>query len=292
MHAVPAPEDAHALRAAIATALDGGPPVATDLPLPGPVGAAVVPEGTALLVTTSGSTGTPRTVALRADALVASATATHARLGGPGQWLLALPTTHVAGLQVIVRSHVAGVDPVVPTPDGPRGTGLLVDLVRRAGPGRRYASLVPTQLHRVLTGATAGHVDGLEALDALRTLDAILVGGAATPPATLAQARDHGLRVVTTYGMSETCGGCVYDGVPLPGVDVRQVGGVLEIAGPVLAAGYVGPPGTPQGGFTTDPATGRRWFRTNDLGTVTRTRATPSDPSGSTPSRSWAAPTT
>jgi O-succinylbenzoic acid--CoA ligase len=122
------------------------------------------------------------------------------------------------------------------------------------GDGRRYTSLVPTQLLRVLDA-------GGPALDALRSYDAILVGGAALEPGLRSRAVDAGARIVTTYGMSETCGGCVYDGVPLDGVvvDLDPDGRVL-LGGPTLAEGYLGRPEE-----TADTFVGGR-FRTGDLG--------------------------
>ncbi len=226
----------------LAAALAGAGPAL--LPLPG--GAADVPlraaaalhrpaaAGTALLLATSGSTGAPRVVELGAEALAASATAAHARLGGPGQWLLALPLVHVAGWQVLVRSVVAGTAPVVAGSAG-RGTAAGVGAAaRRMGGRRRYAALVPTQLARVLEDRAATR--------ALAGLDAVLVGGAAASGALLAAARSAGVRVVTTYGGTETAGGCVYDGVPLDGVRAGLEQGRVVLAGPVLARGYRGLP--------------------------------------------------
>ncbi|RYJ00060.1 MAG: AMP-dependent synthetase, partial [Actinomycetales bacterium] len=200
--------------------------------------------GGRLSVHTSGSSGEPKEVVLSREALVASAEATHERLGGPGQWLLALPTTGVAGLQVLVRSAVGG-HPTVVVEDH---AGLEDALEAMCG-SRKYASLVPTQLHRL---AAAGR------LDALSTLDALLVGGAAVDPGLVAAARDAGVRVVRTYGMSETSGGCVYDGVPLDGVELRlDDDGQVLVAGPVLFDGY-----------GDEPREGD-WFATGDLGTLT-----------------------
>ncbi|MFE9744726.1 o-succinylbenzoate--CoA ligase [Saccharothrix saharensis] len=205
----------------------------------------------ALAVITSGSTGEPKTVLLGADALTASAELTHARLGGPGTWLLALPTTHIAGVQVLVRSVVAGTEPgVMDLTPGFRAADFAVAARPvLATPGRHYTALVPTQLARLV--ATDG-----PGLAAVRQFDAVLIGGAATPPSLLERSRRLGVRVVTTYGMSETAGGCVYDGLPLDGVRVRLTGGRIEIGGPVLALGYQG--GEPFG----------EWFRTGDLGRV------------------------
>ncbi|WNV91014.1 o-succinylbenzoate--CoA ligase [Umezawaea sp. Da 62-37] len=249
VEAVPVPAGALELLGPLAAALDGtGPAV---LPVPsGQVAAPLPLEGwerdAALVVTTSGSTGVPKSVLLSAAALRASATATHDRLGGPGRWLLALPATHIAGVQVLVRSLVARLAPaVLDLAPGFRAAAFADAAVPLlASPGRHYTALVPTQLARLLA----------EDVEVLRGFDAVLLGGAATPPTLLAAARDAGVRVVTTYGMSETAGGCVYDGVPLDGVRVRLAAGRIELAGPTLALGY----------------RGRRfadgWFRTGDLG--------------------------
>lgn len=278
---------------AVRDALDGGPAYAPQPRLSD----AALPPGTALVLRTSGSTGNPREVALSAAALRASAEATHDRLGGPGRWLLVLPPTHVAGVQVINRSVVAGTEVRVGAPDRftPSGFAALAgDFLARGA--RAYVSIVPTQLHRLVTAADDGAAAGL---DALARFDAVLVGGAAAPAPLLARARAAGVRAVTTYGMSETSGGCVYDGVPLAGVRVRTVAtgagtstgagtgtdqgtepgtadprtGLVELSGPVLAAGYVGDPDTTAAAFRTDPD-GTRWFRTSDLGRLDGDRLT------------------
>lgn len=226
------------LRAALA----GGEPL-VDGPLDG------WEKRAALGVPTSGSTGEPKTVLLDASALMTSAEATHERLGGPGTWLLALPTGHIAGVQVLVRSIVAGTTPgVLDMTKGFRAMGFA-QAARPvlAQPGRHYTALVPTQLSRLVVGEGPG-------LAALRQFDGVLIGGAATPPKLLQQARALGVQVVTTYGMSETAGGCVYDGEPLRDVRLRT-DDVIEINGPVLALGYRGAP-EPFG----------EWFRTGDLG--------------------------
>jgi O-succinylbenzoic acid--CoA ligase len=218
-------------------------------------------DPTALVVTTSGSTGEPKGALLPASALRASATATHDRLGGPGTWLLALAPHHVAGVQVLLRSVVAGTRPeVLPLHDGFHAEAFAAaarSLHARAD-GRRYTALVPTQLARLLDA-------GRPVVQALAAFDALLLGGAAATPSLLRRATDAGVRVVTTYGMSETCGGCVYDGVPLDGVRVevsetRRV----RLGGPVVARGYRLRPAAEQ--FV--DRDGDRWFVTNDLGTL------------------------
>lgn len=271
------PADLDALVAAVGAALDGaGPPVAPVPPLPRP-GHVDVPPGAALVLRTSGSTGAPREVVLSAAALRASGAATHERLGGPGHWLLTLPATHVAGVQVVARAHAAGRGLTVAPEDEPFTPAGFAALVARAPSAeRRYVSLVPTQLHRLLAAADAGSDGGGAGLDALRALDAVLLGGAAAPPALLRRARAAGARVVTTYGMTETSGGCVYDGVPLAGARVRLAQptptdgpggatGVVELSGPFLADGYLGDPAATAHAFRTDDD-GTRWFRTSDLG--------------------------
>ncbi|MFC8800013.1 AMP-binding protein [Promicromonospora sp. NPDC057138] len=264
---------------AVRDALDGGPAYAPQPRLSD----AAPPPGAALVLRTSGSTGNPREVALSAAALRTSAEATHERLGGPGRWLLVLPPTHVAGVQVINRAVVAGTEVRVGAPDRFTAEGfaaLAADFLRppsssaRDGLGlgdRTYVSLVPTQLHRLVAAADDGDPAGL---DALARFDAVLVGGAATPASLLARARAAGVRAVTTYGMSETSGGCAYDGVPLAGVRVRAAGtGIIELSGPVLAEGYVGDPEATAAAFRTDPD-GTRWFRTSDLGRLDDGRLT------------------
>ena len=214
-----------------------------------------VPEDLAVTIATSGSTGEPKLALLTAANLIASAEATVERLGGPGQWLLALPAHHIAGLQVLLRSIAAGTTPVALDPSTVTPFALVEATAGMDGQ-RRYTSLVPTLLARLVADPVG--------LEALRRFDAILVGGAATPPALLDRARSEGVRVVTTYGMSETAGGCVYNGRPLKDVEVRtDADGTLEIGGPVVAHGYLG---RETEAFAVGG--GQRWFRTRDLGTV------------------------
>lgn len=217
-----------------------------------------VPDGVALVLRTSGSrTGTGRPVALSRSAVLAGADATHARLGGPGRWLLALPPRHIAGVQVLARSLRAGIDPIV-LDGGPFDPVALASaLLGAPSDGPLYLSLVPTQLLRVLDA-------GDEAVAALTLCRAVLLGGAAAPEPLLARARAAGAPVVTTYGMTETCGGCVYDGVPLDGVSVAiAADGRIELGGPVVAEGYLDDGPQPFRG-----GAGTRWFTTSDLGDI------------------------
>jgi o-succinylbenzoate---CoA ligase len=215
-----------------------GPPVARANLIavlrPGVAAAPIEADDVALVVPTSGSEGTPKGALLTSAALRASAEATNERLGGPGRWVLALPHTHIAGLMVLIRSLVAGTEPV----ELPLSVGFdaaAFDAATRAAAGAAggspiplYTALVPTQLVRLLDAGCD-----------LTRYDAVLVGAAAVPGALLDRARSAGVRVVTTYGMTETCGGCVYDGVALDGtsVEIAPDGRVL-LGGLTLFSGY------------------------------------------------------
>ncbi|GFG52514.1 o-succinylbenzoate--CoA ligase [Mycolicibacterium agri] len=211
-----------------------------------------IDDDIAVVVSTSGTTGTPKGAMLSAAALTASAEATHRRLGGPGQWLLALPAYHIAGLQVLVRGVLAGNTPVaLPAQFDPAD---LPAAVAAMGSGRRYASLVAAQLDKASSHPAASA--------ALAELDAVLIGGGPMPTKIAEKAAAAGISVVRTYGMSETAGGCVYDGVPLDGVEVR-VGsdGRIALGGATLAKGYRNPP-------ENDPFAEPGWFLTDDVGAL------------------------
>lgn len=247
-------------------------------------------EDTALVVPTSGSTGTAKAVALSRAALLASQDAT-AQLfaadgtapdtAGHGLWLPLLPPTHIAGVQVIARAHrtaqVLGLgSPALPDPlpdlrghfDAAAFCVLaepVLDQAEQAGLPA-LTSLVPTQLTRLVTGTTGADA---RARGLLKRFAAVLVGGAATTPDVLARARGQRIAVRTTYGSSETAGGCVYDRRPLPGVELgleapdAAGAGRLRIASPTLALGYL----TADGGTSTElftPGPPRR-FLTSDL---------------------------
>jgi O-succinylbenzoic acid--CoA ligase len=255
IHLDGSPETVWELDAALHAMLTGGEAVA---PL-GP-GQAIPPRDPGpgqIVLGTSGSTGQPKWVQLGAAALSSSAAAVHARLGGPGRWLLALPTQHVAGLAVLVRAALAGIRPAVLDLRGgfdPVAFSVLAQRLAEEA-GRCYTALVPTQLARLL--ATDPHP--------LAGFDAVLLGGAAAPDELRRRARAAGVHVVRTYGMTETAGGCVYDGWPLDGVQVRVVGtetdtGSIELAGPTLATGYL------DARQQTAVAFHDGWFRTSDLG--------------------------
>src|SRR4051812_17267157 len=261
-HAIlPVPADHPAEAGRLITALAGGTALADIEDDPA--------DPTAVVVTTSGSTGNPKGALLPVSALIASADATRCaltctgglhphRTNGPrrppaptGTWLLTLPAHHIAGLQVLLRAVAEGTTPAIMDTARPFTTEAFTGTVSQMPAGRRFVSLVPTQLHRILADP--------EATAALASFSAVLVGGAATPQALVDDARQAGVAVITTYGMSETCGGCVYEGVPLdqvavsvdeddrptdriradgwrPGDDRRP--GRASITGPMVARGY------------------------------------------------------
>lgn len=194
-------------------------------------GTEIDPE-VALVVATSGSTGIPKGAQLTAVNLVASADATHQFLGGAGAWLLALPAHHIAGIQVLVRSLVAGIDPTFVDLSAGFQVAEFADAAEelRADAARCYTALTPMQL---LKG-----MDTLQGIEALRLFDAILVGGGPLLDDDRRAARELGIRVVTTYGSAETTGGCVYNGLPLPGVTIRLENERIMVGGPMVAQGY------------------------------------------------------
>lgn len=227
--------------------LDG---TALDAPLP-------TADGTALVVATSGSTGAPKGVVLSAAALGASTTASLARLRCvDGEvWRVPLPLHHVAGLMALRRSWALGTEPDVVAPG---------DVAAWGGPGADHVALVPTQLHRCLDGAgTRGWRPGRDRLHdgGPRT---VLLGGGPAPAGLLDRARAAGLHVVTSYGMSETCGGCVYDGLPLDGVEVSLApDDRIRLRGEVRFDGYRGDPAA-----TAAAIDGDGWFTSGDLGAL------------------------
>lgn len=264
------PAAVSALLAAIADMLAGSGPAVLPLDANHPrlatLRAAMAPgepvePDTALIVMTSGSTGDAKGVLLSAAALRASAEATHARLGGPGRWLLATPAQYIGGIQVLVRSVLAGYQPEVVDLSVPFRAASFAAAAREAlrGCGPHYTALVPTQLGQLLDEGGSG-------LAALSAFDAVLIGAAAMPARLRERAEQAGVRVVPTYGMTETASGCVYDGSPIDGVGVRLANtdgdgvGRIELSGPVLAHGYRRRPELTERAFVAG------WYRTGDAG--------------------------
>ena len=283
-----------------------------------PRGQTESPESIALVVGTSGSTGAPKQTALSVRALRASARATErffadypsagsakpqrATSEDPAQWLLALPAHYVAGAQVLARSVLAGTTPVVAASVTDRVSftpGVFLNAAERLSCARRFVSLVPTQVHKLLEAAEDSPALGSEIYDALGQFTGILLGGAPASASLLAAARELGLNVVTTYGSAETAGGCVYSGTALPGVRLRVVpedAGLLDnfvagdaadagrsgcasaegthnigrvwLGGEHLASGYMGDSTRTASHFFVD-ADGCRWYRTDDYGSLT-----------------------
>lgn len=238
---LPVPADDPARADLLARSQAAGEPIAADV---------------AIVACTSGSTGTPKGAMLTAANLCASIDATHARLGGPGQWLLATPPAHIAGLQVLLRTIRAGEVPAAMELDDGFRSGAMADAIAAMTGRRRYTSVVPLQLRRIL--------DDPAATEALASLDGVLVGGQATAPELLDRARAAGITVLTTYGSSETSGGMAYDGVPLDGaaLTIEEDSGRIVITGPMVARGYrnVDSPDLRLEGV----------FRTSDVGRITR----------------------
>lgn len=280
------PADPHAMLSAFEQLLGGYVPGAESAA--GSEGAEVAGP-IALVVGTSGSTGTPKRTALTARALAASAVATERFFGSnsdaASQWLLALPAHYIAGAQVLARSVLAGTAPVIarsviePVHFSPE---VLLQAVERMSSARRFISLVPTQLHKLLESADADPHLGAEIHEALGSFTGILLGGAPASADLLAAATALGLNTVTTYGSAETAGGCVYSGSVLPGVRVELVPeegmpavpdiegkpaqvGRIWISGAHLASGYIGDAARTAEHFFTS-ADGTRWYRTDDYG--------------------------
>lgn len=271
-------------------------------------------EPIALVVGTSGSTGTPKHTALTARALAASAAATEnffdSNSDAASQWLLALPAHYIAGAQVLARSVLADTAPVIarsvtkPVHFSPE---VFLQAVERMSSARRFVSLVPTQLHKLLESADATPSLGAEIHEALGSFTGILLGGAPASADLLAASTALGLSTVTTYGSAETAGGCVYSGSVLPGVRVELVPeegmpeesmptapdiegkpaqvGRIWISGAHLASGYIGDAARTAEHFFT-AADGTRWYRTDDYGLLSPANTPDSPAHGNTAHRS------
>ena len=240
---------------------------------PPPTNVTIGFDAPAIVVPTSGSTGAPRRVVLPLSALLASADRGSAALGQPGRWLTTIPVTGVGGVLTIVRSLRAGFDPVAWSGVGGAEPFTAASFSAIAGPLLKttqstsvpvYVSLVPTQLRRILADPATAAV--------LAEFTAVLVGGSRLPTDLRQAAEVAGVRVVATYGATETAGGVVFDGKPLPDVTVTlepepaddtdtgdepnlgheldtgfdpEAGveaGVIVIGGPTVAAGYLDDP--------------------------------------------------
>ncbi|MDP1720614.1 MAG: AMP-binding protein [Candidatus Nanopelagicaceae bacterium] len=239
---IPASDDLPTLMVELTKALAGKSPALGF----GDVKSTNVPERVTVVTATTGSTSKPKEVGLSAAALLSSARASHSYLAAAyGQvWSLLLPLTHVAGVNVLVRSLELGTMPL--------------DLRDSATDGQTYkkadfTAIVPTQLFRALNGEHA-------LLEHLQNCRKVLVGGAALSPALAMSAKESGIDIIATYGMSETSGGCVYNAEPLPGVEVKIIDDVIAIRGSTLATTYV----NDEPGW--EKSLNEGWFITNDHG--------------------------
>jgi O-succinylbenzoic acid--CoA ligase len=200
----------------------------------GEISSEYAPSYAAVAIGTSGTTGTSKEVLLTSSALISSAKASNKFIGAQSgdTWSLLLPLTHIAAVNVIIRSMELGTTPI--------------DLRDFDGeyPNANYTAIVPTQLFRALNGDQ-------RLLSHLKSTKAVLVGGAALSQTLRNQAELAGIKVITTYGMTETCGGCVYDGVALEDIEIEIRNGKICIKGPVLASSIPLIDG---------------WFETSDLG--------------------------
>lgn len=205
-----------------------------------------VPEKIALVISTTGSSGVKKDVGLSPSALLSSARASNKFLGAEfgNTWSLLLPLNHVAGINVLVRSLELGTEPI--------------NLVGHTGeyPRADFTAIVPTQLYKALNGNT-------DLLEHLKSAKAVLIGGAALTPQLHLDAEKAGINVVTTYGMTETAGGCVYNGQALDGVELSvSQDGHISIKGSTLATTYLGAESLWETTFKDG------WFTTSDLGRI------------------------
>jgi O-succinylbenzoic acid--CoA ligase len=221
-------------------------------------GVTQVPDDCAVVVLTSGSTAAPKRVMLSAAALRASAAATQEALGD-GRWVLALPLTYIAGLMVVARSLVSGLEPAV-FEDDDFSAETFCEFTHNLPDATWFTSLVPAQLARLVDLAERDDT----AARALSRFAAILVGGQAIPAQLVERATRLGARVVRTYGAAETAGGVVYDGHSIGDTALRtDSDGVLHVSSASLASGYLDDPDRTARSFTVD-SNGKRWFRTSD----------------------------
>jgi o-succinylbenzoate---CoA ligase len=269
------------LMPALSSALEGTGPALALLPRAGSpayrgaIRAAVapgdpVPGDVAIVASTSGSTGNPTGVLLPGSALRAAARGFSERSGRPSghRWVAALPLHHAGGLMVAVRAALVGTVPVATASLG-GAEPFTVDVFGVATTRALQLSAVddlPLAVSLVPPMLALLEAAGARGLDLLAEYDAVLVGGAATPAALVDRLRRSGVRIVTSYGMTETCGGAVLDGRALTGVSVEvDLGGRLTISGEQVAVGYRD--GRDPHRWSTGPD-GQRRFRTDDLGRV------------------------
>jgi O-succinylbenzoic acid--CoA ligase len=210
----------------------------------GKVNSSHVPANISLVVATTGSSGVSKEVGLSAGAILSSAKASNKYIGAEfgNTWSLLLPLTHIAGINVLVRALELGTEP------------LDLRGVRNEYPKVDFTAIVPTQLFKALNGDRT-------LLHHLKDAKAVLVGGASLSTELYLQAESEGINIITTYGMTETCGGCVYNGTPLEGVEISITPErLIAIKGPVIARTYVGAATLWETSFSDG------WFTSSDMG--------------------------
>jgi O-succinylbenzoic acid--CoA ligase len=194
-------------------------------------------EGDALVATTSGSTGEPKAVVHTHASLLTHARAVHQRLGidpATDRWLACLPLAHLGGFGVVARALL---------------TATPFDVV--AGFDADEVAAAPRRLGTTLVSLVATALDRVDP----SPFRWVVLGGSADPTGRPAN-------VVHTYGLTETGGGVVYEGVPLDGVEVAIAdGGAIAVRSATIARGRRRPDGSVEP--LTDPA---GWLHTGDLG--------------------------
>ena len=201
-----------------------------------------------IVVSSSGSTGLQKQVIIKKTAFDTSTKLANKYLNAkPGQtWSLLLPVTHIAGVNVLLRA-------------GDLGTEVIDNRQRENYIDADFVSVVPTQIYKALT-------EDKNLLRHLKNAKAVLVGAAAIKIEIFNQAIENGINLIRTYGMSETCGGCVYEGSPLPGVKLEIKSGIIYLNSPTMASGYLNQPKLWDENFKAG------WFKTNDLGQIVKNK--------------------
>ena len=223
-------------------------------------------EGVAAIVTTSGTTATPKAVELTTAgmATIGAGFASALDIGGDDRWLVCLPLHHVAGLAILARARTTGTPVTVHAGFDLAAVASSARAADGGGGGVTVVSLVPTMLHRML--------DAGAPIDRFRW---IVTGGASTPPALRRRTEDAGGRPVDTYGLSETWAGVLLDGRPIDGVEAVVVDDEILVRGDPVMRGYRLDPHATDAALVDLPGPDGqgpdrgdgRWFRTGDVGT-------------------------
>ncbi len=214
-------------------------------------GAKPVDDDVAIVMATSGTGGAPRLVELSRDAILAAVVGSRSALEATGHdvsrgLVSCLTPAHIGGLLVLVRSEIDQVPVVV-------HERFDAGRLAREAPTGSAVSLVPAMVARLVRDRAD-----------LDRLGVVLVGGGALDPGLRAEAEALGATIVETYGLTESCGGIVYDGTVFEGTDVRLgEAGRIELRGPTLMQGYRGEPVA-----TGDAFDVRGWLRTADAGAI------------------------